>query len=151
MKFDIKNILIFVMVALLAFLAIYKIFSREETTINENKVNDEAVFEVTLSDEVDAKLYYESNRKYYLYGLDEVMVTYKNETKALKDFLNDGLSIEDLISHMDNYRAYDGGTNLYRDDEITFLVCHRSIPSGGYNEDIYIGNIDMRYEEGFCE
>ena len=31
------------------------------------------------------------------------MVTYKNETKALKDFLNDELSIEDLISHTDNY------------------------------------------------
>lgn len=150
MKFDIKNVLMFAMAALLAFLAIYKIFSKEEITVNDDKVNDEAVFDVTVSDEVEVKIYYESDRKYYLYGLDEVMVTYKNETKTLKSFLSDGVSIEDLVSHMDNYIAYDGGTNLYRDDTTAVLVCHRIIGNGRYNEDVYIGNSNMGFEEGFC-
>ena len=150
MKFDIKNVLMFAMAALLAFLAIYKIFSKEEITVNDDKVNDEAVFDVTVSDEVEVKLYYESDRKYYLYGLDEVMVTYKNETKTLKSFLSDGVSIEDLVSHMETNAFYDGGTNLYRDDTTAVLVCHRIIGNGTYNENVYIGKSSMGFEEGFC-
>ena len=83
------------------------------------------------------------------------MVTYQEETKSLKEFLQDGELIENLVGQMNRYAVYDGGSNLYRDEReeegISILVCHRSIDSGGYNEDVYIGDSLMGYEEGFCE
>ena len=143
MKFDLKKVIIFVGAALLAFLALYQIF--------RDSYHDETVFEVVENDILKPVLYYEGDRSYYLYGLEEVTVTYEGGTKELEEFLRDGVSIEDLVRHMEENASYDGGTVLYHDDKISVLVCHRIIPGGGYNEDVYIGNSDMGYEEGFCE
>ena len=85
------------------------------------------LFEPVLSDTLETVLYYEDDKKYYLYGLEEVMITYQDETKSLKEFLNDGVNIEDLVSQLDHYSVYDGGSNLYRggkDDGVSILVCH---------------------------
>lgn len=154
MDFDLKRVIIFVLAAFIALLAVYKIFDKQNIRDHDKEEESSVLFEPVLSDTLETVLYYEDDKKYYLYGLEEVMITYQDETKSLKEFLNDGVSIEDLVSQLDHYSVYDGGSNLYRDgkdDGVSILVCHRLISSGGYNEDVYIGNSDMGYEEGFCE
>ncbi len=143
MKFDLKRVVICVLGAMIIVFALYQIF--------RDSYRDETIFEVVQNDILEPVLYYEGDRAYYLYGLEEVTVTYMNEEKELKEFLRDGVPIEDLVSHMESNASYDGGTVLYYDDKISVLVCHRNISSGGYNEDVYIGNSSMGYEEGFCE
>ena len=154
MEFDLKRVLIVVGAALLILLAAYQTFMRQDLDNSKDQEESNILFEPVLSDTSEAVLYYEGDRNYYLYGLDEVMVTYQEETKSLKDFLVDGVDVEDFVSQMNRYAVYDGGSNLYRDEdqnEVSILVCHRSTSSGGYNEDVYIGNYLMGYEEGFCE
>lgn len=148
MEFDLKRVLIGVCAVLMIAFLVYQIYNKQDISNQEEKA---VLYEPVLSDTLESVLYYENDRKYYLYGLEEVMVTYQDETKQLKEFLSDGVSIEDLPFQMEHNSAYDGGSTLYRNDDVSILVCHRIIPSGGYNEDVYIGNIDMGYEKGFCE
>lgn len=148
MEFDLKRVLIGVCAVLMIAFLVYQIYNKQDISNQEEKA---VLYEPVLSDTLESVLYYENDRKYYLYGLEEVMVTYQDETKQLKEFLSDGVSIEDLTFQMEHNSAYDGGSTLYRNDDVSILVCHRIIPSGGYNEDVYIGNIDMGYEKGFCE
>lgn len=148
MDFDLKRVLIGVCAVLMIAFLVYQIYNKQDISNQEEKA---VLYEPVLSDTLESVLYYENDRKYYLYGLEEVMVTYQDETKQLKEFLSDGVSIEDLTFQMEHNSAYDGGSTLYRNDDVSILVCHRIIPSGGYNEDVYIGNIDMGYEKGFCE
>ena len=148
MEFDLKRDLIGVCAVLMIAFLVYQIYNKQDISNQEEKT---VLYEPVLSDTLESVLYYENDRKYYLYGLEEVMVTYQDETKQLKEFLSDGVSIEDLTFQMEHNSAYDGGSTLYRNDDVSILVCHRIIPSGGYNEDVYIGNIDMGYEKGFCE
>ena len=148
MEFDLKRVLIGVCAVLMIAFLVYQIYNKQDISNQEEKT---VLYEPVLSDTLESVLYYENDRKYYLYGLEEVMVTYQDETKQLKEFLSDGVSIEDLTFQMKHNSAYDGGSTLYRNDDVSILVCHRIIPSGGYNEDVYIGNIDMGYEKGFCE
>lgn len=143
MKFDFKRIAICVLGAIIIVFALYQIF--------KGSYHDAAKFEVVLSESLEPVMYYEGDRNYYLYGLERVTVTYMDDTKELKEFLKDGVAIEDLVFHMESNASYDGGSVLYHDENIAVLVCHRSIPSDGYNEDVYIGNSNMGYEEGFCE
>lgn len=143
MKFDLKRIAICTLGAIIIVFALYQIF--------RDRYHDAAKFEVVLNETLEPIMYYEGDRTYYLYGLERVTVTYKHDTKELKDFLKDGVAIEDLVRHMESNASYDGGSVLYRDENTAVLVCHRSIPSGGYNEDVYIGNSNMSYEKGFCE
>mgnify|MGYP001865988449 FL=1 len=148
MEFDLKRVLIGICAVLMIAFLVYQIYNKQDISNQEEKT---VLYEPVLSDTLESVLYYENDRKYYLYGLEEVMVTYQDETKQLKEFLSDGVSIEDLTFQMEHNSAYDGGSTLYRNDDVSILVCHRIIPSGGYNEDVYIGNSDMGYEEGFCE
>lgn len=143
MEFDFKRVAVCVLGAMIIVFALYQIF--------RDSYYDEAVFEVAESDILEPVLYYEKDRSYYLYGLEGVTVTYEGDTKELEEFLRDGVPIEDLVRHMESNASYDGGTVLYHDDKTAVLICHRSIPSGGYNEDVYIGNSSMGYEEDFCE
>ena len=113
--------------------------------------SDKVVFEIEKSDDLDLALYYEGEHNYYLYGLKEVMVTYQNEKKSLKEYLNTGESIEELVDGFVIAKANDGGSILYKGDVVNVLVCHRSLDNNTYNEDIYVGAYDMEYEEGFCE
>ncbi len=153
MDFDIKRVFIFIGSALIIFLAVYQIFGNVKEKDDEKMEgeSDKVVFEIEKSDDLDLALYYEGEHNYYLYGLKEVMVTYQNEKKSLKEYLNTGESIEELVDGFVIAKANDGGSILYKGDVVNVLVCHRSLDNNTYNEDIYVGAYDMEYEEGFCE
>lgn len=153
MDFDIKRVFIFIGSALIILLAVYQIFDNAKEKDDEKMEgeSDKVVFEIEKSDDLDLALYYEGEHNYYLYGLKEVMVTYQNEKKSLKEYLNTGESIEELVDGFVIAKANDGGSILYKGDVVNVLVCHRSLDNNTYNEDIYVGAYDMEYEEGFCE
>ena len=153
MDFDIKRVFIFIGSALIILLAVYQIFdnAKEKDDEKTEGESDKVVFEIEKSDDLDLALYYEGEHNYYLYGLKEVMVTYQNEKKSLKEYLNTGESIEELVDGFVIAKANDGGSILYKGDVVNVLVCHRSLDNNTYNEDIYVGAYDMEYEEGFCE
>lgn len=153
MDFDIKRVFIFIGSALIILLAVYQIFcnAKEKDDEKTEGESDKVVFEIEKSDDLDLALYYEGEHNYYLYGLKEVMVTYQNEKKSLKEYLNTGESIEELVDGFVIAKANDGGSILYKGDVVNVLVCHRALDNNTYNEDIYVGAYDMEYEEGFCE
>ena len=79
MKFDFKRIAICVLGAIIIVFALYQIF--------KGSYHDAAKFEVVLSESLEPVMYYEGDRNYYLYGLEKVTVTYMDDTKELKEFL----------------------------------------------------------------
>ena len=90
MEFDLKRVLIGVCAVLMIAFLVYQIYNKQDISNQEEKA---VLYEPVLSDTLESVLYYENDRKYYLYGLEEVMVTYQDETKQLKEFLSDGVSI----------------------------------------------------------
>lgn len=140
MKFEFKNVAIFVCAALLIFVALYKIFDDQER----------ALFKIKESDTLKTTLYYQDQNNYYLYGLDEVEVTYQDEKKSLKEFLEDGVSIDTLVQGRKYDKLNDSGSKLYYVGDANILVCHKSNEDLAYG-DVYIGNQDIKNEEGFCQ
>lgn len=139
MKFEFKNVVIFVCAALLITVALYKIFDDQER----------ALFKIKESDTLETTLYYQDQTNYYLYGLDEVEVTYQNEKKSLKEFLEDGTTIDTLVQDRKYEELSDSGSTLYYVGEANILVCHKN-NENSINNNVYIGNKDMKYEEEFC-
>lgn len=139
MKFEFKNVVIFVCAALLIMVALYKIFDDQER----------ALFKIKESDTLETTLYYQDQTNYYLYGLDEVEVTYQNEKKSLKEFLEDGTTIDTLVQDRKNEELSDSIGTLYYVGEANILVCHKN-NENSINNNVYIGNKDMKYEEEFC-
>lgn len=93
------------------------------------------------------------NNSIYYYGLKSVKV--KKETK-IDDFINmieDKEILNQIINEMDYIDTYkDGGSKLYRFKSTTntgysILKCH-TIDG---NNDLYIGDYQMNYEEHFCK
>ena len=111
--------------------------------------NDLILFQVSENNLLEPVLYYEEDRSYYLYGLEEVVVTYNGTTKDLKDFLEEGVSIEDVVRHMESQVVNDEGSILYQSDKVNILTCKKDI-GNRVNTDVYIGNSSMGYEDGFC-
>ena len=110
---------------------------------------ERALFKIKESDTLETTLYYQDQTNYYLYGLDEVEVTYQNEKKSLKEFLEDGTTIDTLVQDGKNEELSDSIGTLYYVGEANILVCHKN-NENSINNNVYIGNKDMKYEEEFC-
>ena len=145
MEFDIKKVFIFGGSVLIILFAVYGVFHSWQNTHD----NDLILFQVSENDLLEPVLYYEEDRSYYLYGLEEVIVTYNGTTKDLKDFLEEGVSIEDVVRHMESQVVDDEGSLLYQSDKVNILTCKKDIDNR-VNTDVYIGNSSMGYEDGFC-
>ncbi len=81
--------------------------------------------------------------------LDEI----KLDDATLKDYFSKTYqtfddSINNLTNSMKLVDTYkDGGTKLYKNDSIALIKCN-TIDG---NKDIYIGDINLEYEESFCK
>lgn len=118
--------------------------------LNQDTIKTDVTYEIIENNTKEINLYLSKERNYYLYSLDEVKVTYQNETKPLKDWLNE-LSLETLLEGFKKENNKDGGTILYTSNNINILVCHKLLEEGKYNNDVYIGNKNMVYKEEFCK
>lgn len=107
---------------------------------------------ITKTKDCDNKVieYYKyEEQKVYLVCLDEI----KLDDATLKDYFSKTYqtfddSINNLINSMKLVDTYkDGGTKLYKNDSIALIKCN-TIDG---NKDIYIGDINLEYEESFCK
>lgn len=117
--------------------------------------------DVEKSSSCSKNLYYgEENRNIYLYCLDSIKVN-DNEKVELKDYLvQNNKSIDDFIKMFLVSNEYkDGESRLYKElgdtenvngftnNGLSILECNTL--EG--NKDIYLGPLDMEYEESFCK
>ena len=94
--------------------------------------------------------YYQyEEQKVYLVCLDDIKlndVTLKDYFSKTYQTFND--SINSLINNMELIDTYkDGGTKLYKNDTISIIKCN-TIDG---NKDIYIGDINLEYQENYCK
>lgn len=96
------------------------------------------------------------NQNIYTYCLDSIKINDGNNLIELKDYYKENNNvIEEIINTLDIINIYeDGGSTLYRDNNkdftnngLSIIKCNNI--SG--NQDIYIGSINMEYEDDFCE
>ena len=67
----------------------------------------------------------------------------------MKEFLEDGTTIDTLVQDGKNEELSDSIGTLYYVGEANILVCHKN-NENSINNNVYIGNKDMKYEEEFC-
>ena len=133
------------------------------TIINDYKTNDESItkdFKIIIEDKENCNL---KLNEYYKYGdrtvyttcLDEIYLERENSDAiiTLKYYLENvnqtfDRSISQLVSDMKVVSMLkDGGTTIYKKDNYTIIVCN-TIDG---NKDIYIGNENFKYEQGYCK
>ena len=115
---------------------------RDEITDISLNVNDNC--------ENKAKLLLEQNdRNIYTYCLDDITIKLNKKEENLKKFIeNDNDAIDKIIGMVElKDTLYDGGTKVYKGDELTVIKCHTL----DGNRDIYIGDQSMKFKENFCD
>lgn len=124
---------------------------------NQNNQIEKLEFKLAKKDNCDNQIteYYKYDSKnIYFVCLNELYISNQNATlsyylnqndKSIKD------KIEDIKSNL-NYKdsLNDGGTKIYKNDNMTLIECHRTSTEGKYNEDIYIGDENLEFSEDFC-
>lgn len=116
-------------------------------------------FEISIVEEDNCNLklkkYYKYNeRTIYTSCLKEIYIERDNNKKMTLKYHLENInqsfdrSIKQLISDatIDTFLK-DGGTKVYKKDNYTIIKCN-TIDG---NKDIYIGNKDFKYEQGFCK
>jgi len=116
-------------------------------------------FKISIIEEENCNLklneYYKNNgRTIYTSCLKEIYIERDNiKRMTLKYHLENvnqsfDRSIKQLISDATIYSYLkDGGTKIYKKDDYTIINCNTI----NGNKDIYIGNKDFKYEQGFCK
>lgn len=85
----------------------------------------------------------------YLKCIEEVILKKDSKEINLKEYLNNNdfnAFVTELDSQMDSQIYKDGGTKIYKKDNITLVVCKRIIDEDNYLEDIYFGNSKLTYD-----
>lgn len=129
-----------------------EIIDSEYIKFIQGSQQDNQQIKITKTKECDNQVieYYQfEEQKVYLVCLDEITI----DDATLKDYFsktyqtfND--SINSLINNMKLIDTYkDGGTKLYKNDTISIIKCN-TIDG---NKDIYIGDINLEYQENYCK
>ncbi len=110
----------------------------------------------------DPAIYLEKDgKKVFTSCIDSIDVEEKdNPSKTLNNYLNeDILRLDNILEHLElSSSLNDGGTNIYKSKDqnefsnigMTIVKCHRMQADGNFNDDIYIGPMDLEYREDFC-
>ncbi len=152
MKNKIKILIMIAVIVIISFLGVFSFLNRNKS------YQIETIIDNTCSG-IAKKYYTDNNVTVYSYCLDSIKIEVDNEQYELKDYLSnhrDGISY--LINKLDHIETYkDGGTKLYRGNKkmanngLAVIVCNSMIDVDKINNDIYIGPIDMNYEDNFCK
>ena len=92
--------------------------------------------------------YYTSDeRTIYLACYEDINLTKGNEKISLSEYLTKN-SLDTFTSKLDNETKSttlkDGGTKIYKSDELTIIVCNKMLDNNKMSKDIYIG-------KGWCK
>ena len=128
--------------------------------IKYEKENIETTIKINVIESTNCNLklneYYKNNdRLIYTACLDEIYLVRKNSdaVMTLKYYLeNVYQTFDDSINELVKDATIDGvlkdgGTKIYKKDNYTIIICN-TIDG---NKDIYIGNKDFKYEQGYCK
>ena len=130
--------------------------------INDDKINDESVtkdFKIIIDENENCNLKLNEYYKYeditiYTSCIDEIHIKRDDNKKmTLKYYLENvnqpfETSINKIIKDATIHQNLkDGGTTIYKKDNYTIIKCN-TIDG---NKDIYIGNKDFNYEQGYCK
>lgn len=87
------------------------------------------------------------DKKIFTICMDEVYLKENNKKITLKDYLKDNNNdIEEFINKLEHYTTLnDGGTKIYKNDDITLIKCNTLDGS----KDIYIGSNNLDTTEAF--
>ena len=85
----------------------------------------------------------------YTYCINDVMVNVNKKQFNLKEYINSNEnSIEKILETLNKEDvAYDGGTTIYKGNNITLIKCN----TVDGIKDIYIGDSNMKHKENFCK
>ena len=129
-----------------------EIIDSEYIKFIQGSQQDNQQIKITKTKECDNQVieYYQyEEQKVYLVCLDDIKlndVTLKDYFSKTYQTFND--SINSLINNMELIDTYkDGGTKLYKNDTISIIKCN-TIDG---NKDIYIGDINLEYQENYCK
>lgn len=130
-----------VLTGILLGLSIGKIFTKECPECKKCETVKEPT-NVEVNDELIA--YYKSSDKtIYLYGLDD----FKFNDKSLKEYESPFNEITNIIKGYTFVNSYDNNeVNLYSNGTYNVLICNKI----NKTKDIYIGNTNLKYQEGYC-
>lgn len=129
-----------------------EIIDSEYIKFIQGSQQDNQQIKITKTKECDNQVieYYQfEEQKVYLVCLYEITIdgaTLKDYFSKTYQTFND--SINSLINNMELIDIYkDGGTRLYKNDTISIIKCN-TIDG---NKDIYIGDINLEYQENYCK
>lgn len=123
----------------------------------EEKPTETVSLELTKKEKCQNKVteYYENNnQKVYFVCLEEVRVNSKDTLSyyfnhVKQDFKDTIANLTSSLNLKDELN--DGGTKIYKNDQATIIVCRNTFDTGYVNEDIYIGDENLAYNEDFCK
>ena len=129
-----------------------EIIDSEYIKFVQGSQQDNQQIKITKTNDCDnqvIKYYQFEEQKVYLVCLDEITIdgaTLEDYFSKTYQTFND--SINSLINNMKLIDTYkDGGTKLYKNDTISIIKCN-TIDG---NKDIYIGDINLEYQENYCK
>lgn len=133
-------------------------FNIDYIKIEQEKFKEDIKFNIIETKNCNFRLneYYKNNdRTIYTSCLDEIYVIRPNSDAVvtLKYYLENVYqtlddSIKQLVKDATiDKELKDGGTKIYKKDNYTVILCN----TVNGNKDIYIGNEQFKYEQGYCK
>lgn len=117
---------------------------------NESLLINDYELSVIESEDCDKNLYTSVDGKdIYLKCIEEVILKKDGKEITLKEYLNNNdfsMFFEELESQVETQVYKDGGTKIYKKNNITLVVCKKMIDTDNYLEDIYFGNNELTYD-----
>ena len=117
-----------------------------ETTIKYNKnISSNKIEKCDYKPEL---LFEKDGIKIYSYCINDI--TY-NKNKLSKDNFNEFIIEVKSIEDSKKVSFDDGGTVLYKGEEMNVLVCNSLLDFALTNQDVYIGDNNMTFKGNFCK
>lgn len=162
MKKNIIKIGIFIIFIILFFFLfnLWKNKKQEETIKEEEKIEKEETLKIEgidIQDCTDKKTFYFEHKglRYYLSCLSDVKVTFQGKNISLQEAIEEDLiTMEELTQKLPIVEAIPSiSSTIYKVDEnedifnLSIIKCNTQTG----NQDYYLGNENMKYENSFCE
>lgn len=97
--------------------------------------------------------YISDERTIYLACYEDINLTKENEKISLNEYLVQN-SLDTFTSKLDketkSTTLKDGGTKIYKSDELTIIVCNKMLDNNKISKDIYIGK-DYDKKNDVCD
>lgn len=117
---------------------------------NESLLINDYELSVIESEDCDKNLYTSVDGKdIYLKCIEEVVLKKDGKEITLKEYLNNNdftTFVVELENQVEPQVYKDGGTKIYKKNNITLVVCKKMIDTDNYLEDIYFGNSELMYD-----